>query len=821
MKKSQSGVFRRLLSGHGFSLAEVMVAAGMLGIVSLGVMQMLQNMNRGQKRIAQMSEIESMQYNVRLALRDRVGCRRTFTSGVAFAGPPAVPPTGGNVNPVAANPSGTPGAPGTSWTTNERIFDSNGNTVAQVGVIYGQGTGGRVQLQRIDVFGFDLDLAALPNEVAQAGPTDGIQAKLARVRLTFLKQGTQEATLGAMTVTQDIDVQFVRSGAAGTTAVDCRTEEGAYIAAACAAFGAFENGNSCANLLVGDQGDLAPGPNPGVQLPYAFQTNGDVRIQGGANGIGGAGATNGALGIGKNPTRAGSIDLRGSLAVGTVTAAAGANVDGSAVFSNYIVVGASGPDITGAGDGNFNGDLDVDGDTFVGGFLDVIGSGRFGGHVRLDGTAGNSHLKVHNNNDIELYSDAGTARTLAIFGNNTGASASGILFGNSNEGDLVMPHNNSDIFVGTDSFADVNTNGAGVAISGNLAGSGVGRTSVGLTVGGSVVAMRKGNNRTYLILSSEDNTEGQGILFDSDNNSGSVTDAEAGLILNSHSTLGLTGAYLYAPEGTGHGGTGVVGDDDQGGGSITVDGTTLYPVATRKFVENLLIGDVNPQKWDSVLDGIITALISVGDNVLGNSMSQYICSQFYSRGAPSNPGDQTAVWDGSRCRINERFDDLIQGAAQACPLGQYLIRVDASFYECKQWPSSAETPPVETFATSASGVPAAIWSWCDVLGTNRKGNITCLKKKVFLVDESNCACGAPLPLWPDICTLFGGAGMIDDPAPFLFCSGMSIANMGQQPATTQNGKAFIAGIGQYGGCGGNVQLSEYNCNRRAQSVYDE
>ncbi len=76
MKKS---FLLQLLKGNsGFSLAEVMVAAGMLGVLSLGVSQLMQNSAKTEKRLGQQVNMVSLQSEISSALSNQLACTRTF-----------------------------------------------------------------------------------------------------------------------------------------------------------------------------------------------------------------------------------------------------------------------------------------------------------------------------------------------------------------------------------------------------------------------------------------------------------------------------------------------------------------------------------------------------------------------------------------------------------------------------------------------------------------------------------------------------------------------------------------------------------------------
>lgn len=69
----------------GFSLAEILVAAGMLGVLSLGVTQLMQNSKKTEKRLGQQVNIISIDGEIREALRNPVGCGRTLRAAAVSA----------------------------------------------------------------------------------------------------------------------------------------------------------------------------------------------------------------------------------------------------------------------------------------------------------------------------------------------------------------------------------------------------------------------------------------------------------------------------------------------------------------------------------------------------------------------------------------------------------------------------------------------------------------------------------------------------------------------------------------------------------------
>lgn len=95
---------RSLNQQDGFSLAEVMVAAGMLGVLSLGVTQLMQNSSKTEKRLGQQVNMVQLEASVQDALRNQVACNRTFYAADAgcpgCGGTPGVSTASGGVVPA-------------------------------------------------------------------------------------------------------------------------------------------------------------------------------------------------------------------------------------------------------------------------------------------------------------------------------------------------------------------------------------------------------------------------------------------------------------------------------------------------------------------------------------------------------------------------------------------------------------------------------------------------------------------------------------------------------------------------------------------------
>ena len=78
------------MNNKGFSLAEVVVAAGLLGVVSLGVMRLVDNMMKSQKTFETQSEITLVSNGIAQALVNEKACENTF-AGINLGANTSVP----------------------------------------------------------------------------------------------------------------------------------------------------------------------------------------------------------------------------------------------------------------------------------------------------------------------------------------------------------------------------------------------------------------------------------------------------------------------------------------------------------------------------------------------------------------------------------------------------------------------------------------------------------------------------------------------------------------------------------------------------------
>jgi type II secretory pathway component PulJ len=332
---------KKLFNKHGFTLAEVMVAAGMLSVISLGLMQVMNNATKGSKKIAQDAEISEVVAVIRKQMRDQTSCNNTI-GGRSFGDTGIdIRNTSNNVIFAADSEYGV----GNSRFILKEVeltgyVDPNNPLVA----------GGRLLTNNGAAEGTVLDAAGAPIDFGKAV-----------LDLTFIRvfaTGTtnaddtkaQNVTYGGNTLRKQILVTVVYDG----TVVNCLADEQAYLAESCQAMGGALEGTHCKNVSFSPSAGLAgadfarPAGVPGFTSPAeepSLSVSGSAGItpaggatnaakgnlslnsgaisQAGMNGL--AGTSNlgvgGSVGVGQLSTgQAGDMSTSKSLVVGTINA---------------------------------------------------------------------------------------------------------------------------------------------------------------------------------------------------------------------------------------------------------------------------------------------------------------------------------------------------------------------------------------------------------------------------------------------------------------------------------------------------------------------
>lgn len=258
-------------------------------MISLGVMQMTQNMQKNQKKFQYDSEINEMLTRVQMGLRDKAACERTFVgaSDTANAPTPLAPVT--TYADATADYTNSTALVNTLYSGNE---DGAGNSMVmlQVGQTYGA-VGGRFSILEIKLH--SADPVGAMNQLTRA-----------RVGIKIRKQGPVDdrgdadpsndvlkASWGPAEVVKNFDIMITvwdaadpaRAGAGGTTGElrSCFVSEDYYVNAACKALGGtVDTDGACKNLAVGKLTEAYPADTLNNEsVSWEFLVEGNSRLK--------------------------------------------------------------------------------------------------------------------------------------------------------------------------------------------------------------------------------------------------------------------------------------------------------------------------------------------------------------------------------------------------------------------------------------------------------------------------------------------------------------------------------------------------------------
>lgn len=222
---------------NGFSLVEIMVAAGMLGVVSLGVMRLTSNMSKSSKKLYQEAESQDLRNRIKGLLSSQSAGIGTGTSACF-----------NTLNGLTLSAAGA---------TFNDIRDKDNNVVMSDGDIIGAGTPGALTITDIRIRGF----ATAPSNPRTYSTTSPLRTTFVDATPTTLHQGPidlqiqvrktsnasltdaqiQANTLGGATKTILIPLNVVTD--TSFVVQDCFGNQNEYISAACAALGGSIDGN--------------------------------------------------------------------------------------------------------------------------------------------------------------------------------------------------------------------------------------------------------------------------------------------------------------------------------------------------------------------------------------------------------------------------------------------------------------------------------------------------------------------------------------------------------------------------------------------------
>lgn len=277
--KTLSKLFSR---ESGFSLAEIMVAARLLGVVSLGVMQIMQNISKGSKKLEQDAEKSNVR-NELYSLLSNKGICDAWLGGLTLTG-------NGNTGSGVAVPIIRRGPDGS-----DRVF-------MQPGTVFGAQTKGGMTVQSMELHGWK-DGSANPPVYNITGPFDAYSyTDPASGDPEFRRKGTAEfrvilrkstlagasddaikrASFGGITTVIKLDLQIVTDNS--DVVVSCFGNEDEYAESAYTAMGGtIATDGTCRNVVIKNDYALTPptsvGLNPASNR-YAVAAQGPVLLFG-------------------------------------------------------------------------------------------------------------------------------------------------------------------------------------------------------------------------------------------------------------------------------------------------------------------------------------------------------------------------------------------------------------------------------------------------------------------------------------------------------------------------------------------------------------
>ncbi|OIQ17192.1 MAG: hypothetical protein BM556_13345 [Bacteriovorax sp. MedPE-SWde] len=182
----------KIKNNSGFSLAEVMVAAALLGAVSLGVVRLIDNMSKSQKSFETSSELTLINNAIAQTLTNERACEQTF-GGVNFGVDTSV-----NV-----------------------IRNATGTDIYRVGNNYGNRT--------VNLLGLDIENVTLNNDGASKSGTFDLVVRMEKAsrQAQGIKNISKRITVSVVTNLGDAFVSCFNS-AAGATKNTCENIGGTF-----------------------------------------------------------------------------------------------------------------------------------------------------------------------------------------------------------------------------------------------------------------------------------------------------------------------------------------------------------------------------------------------------------------------------------------------------------------------------------------------------------------------------------------------------------------------------------------------------------------
>lgn len=150
-------------SEDGFTLAEIMVAAGLLGVISLAIMQLTTNIEKSTKKLYQDSNRNQLYNSIATNMMNSNACANSFVRNDL---PPATAlhfPAGVASPPPIYNAGINPQVNGVNAGVDREIRDKNNRVVLSVGDIYGGNDKGALSIEQIRLANYENAAAPFNN----------------------------------------------------------------------------------------------------------------------------------------------------------------------------------------------------------------------------------------------------------------------------------------------------------------------------------------------------------------------------------------------------------------------------------------------------------------------------------------------------------------------------------------------------------------------------------------------------------------------------------------------------------------------------------
>lgn len=249
--------YKKRNNEFGFTLVEVMVAAGLIGVLSVALVNMIGNINRTSKRASQVFNIQQEIQRMSGILADQDSCEKTFT-GESFGGT----------------------ASGSSFSFNQ-INRSDGPNPADFDVIYqlDQELGGTDGIVHIEEMTATTTTGPGPVYLQNGLNVTKVDASI-RVRFQKGRVGAnidnvKKSSAGATDIARDFPVSFVVNAATGAV-VSCYGSQNQFSDAVCDALGGEIDANGdCTQVELKSR----VAGTVGVALDYSAQVGSNTASQ--------------------------------------------------------------------------------------------------------------------------------------------------------------------------------------------------------------------------------------------------------------------------------------------------------------------------------------------------------------------------------------------------------------------------------------------------------------------------------------------------------------------------------------------------------------